>query len=166
MAPNLFICLRAAFCPTYWFQRGERIQGSIYQEEHWESPVPGIYKYIPGLGWHLVHKDGCEYEEKVPVPLVYCRILHRYIFEHEMEDRCRWQSVTLHEGAKPERLLFFLLDDGYTWVAGWDAKGKFIPGPYQKWHYDHGTKTMQRVPSPESSLNVSRCSSIVPTKMG
>ncbi|KAK9567313.1 hypothetical protein V6Z88_001664 [Aspergillus fumigatus] len=165
MAPNLFICLRAVFCPTYWFQRGERIQGSIFQEEHWESPVPGIYKYIPGRGWHLVQRDDSEYEEKVPVPLVYCRILHRYIFEHEMEDRCRWQSVTLHEGAKPERLLFFLLDDGYTWVAGWDAKGTFIPGPYQKWHYDHDTKTMQRVVSPESS-NVSRCSSIVPTKMG
>ncbi|KAH1435265.1 hypothetical protein KXX32_008926 [Aspergillus fumigatus] len=165
MAPNLFICLRAVFCPTYWFQRGERIQGSIFQEEHWESPVPGIYKYIPGRGWHLVQRDDSEYEEKVPVPLVYCRILHRYIFEHQMEDRCRWQSVTLHEGAKPERLLFFLLDDGYTWVAGWDAKGTFIPGPYQKWHYDHDTKTMQRVVSPESS-NVSRCSSIVPTKMG
>ncbi|PYH90277.1 hypothetical protein BO71DRAFT_80986 [Aspergillus ellipticus CBS 707.79] len=163
MAPNLFLCLRKAFCPTYWFQRGERIQGSIHKEEHWDSPVPGIYKYIPGRGWHLVLKDGNEHDEKMPIPLVYCRILHRYVFEHEMEERCRWHTVAIEEGAKPERFLFFLLDDKYTWVAGWDDKGKFIPGPYQKWHYDAEKRTMRRELFPESS-NVSRAS-VVPNKM-
>ncbi|RAL04783.1 uncharacterized protein BO80DRAFT_208327 [Aspergillus ibericus CBS 121593] len=162
MAPNLFLCLRKVFCPTYWFQRGERIQGSIHKEEHWDSPVPGIYKYIPGRGWHLIYKDGNDTDEKVPVPLVYCRILHRYIFEHEMEDRCRWHSVETTEGAKPEEFMFFLLDDGFTWVAGWDAKGKFIAGPYQKWHYDAEANTMRRVLFPESS-NVSRAS-VLPNK--
>ncbi|KAA8648210.1 hypothetical protein EYZ11_007563 [Aspergillus tanneri] len=163
MAPNLFLCLRKAFCPIYWFQRGERIQGSIHKEEHWESPVPGIYKYIPARGWHLIYRDGNEYEEKVPVPLVYCRILHRHIFEHEMEERCSWHSVTVHEGAESEKFLFFLLDDGCTWVAGWDSKGKFIPGPYQKWYLDAETNTMRRTLFPDSA-NVSRCS-ILATKL-
>ncbi|KAL5355801.1 hypothetical protein BJX96DRAFT_141882 [Aspergillus floccosus] len=163
MSPNLFLCLRTVLCPTYWFQRGERIHGSLQKEEHWESPVPGIYKYIPGRGWHLIYKDGNEYEEKVPVPLVYCRILHRYMFEYEMEDRCRWHSVVLHEGAKPEQLLFFQLDDEDCWVAGWDRKGRFIPGPYQKWRFDPATNSMRRILVPESS-NVSRVT-VVPNKM-
>ncbi|KKK15847.1 hypothetical protein P175DRAFT_0528429 [Aspergillus ochraceoroseus IBT 24754] len=163
MAPNLFLCMRNAFCPTYWFQRGERIQGSIHKEERWQSPVPGIYKYIPGRGWHLIYKDGSEHDEKVPIPLVYCRILHRYMFEHEMEERCHLHTVTLQDGGSPEELMFFLLDDGDTYVAGWDSKGKFIPGPYQKWYLDAETNTMRRVIFPPSS-NVSRCS-IVPEKM-
>ncbi|PLB51155.1 hypothetical protein P170DRAFT_446290 [Aspergillus steynii IBT 23096] len=163
MAPNLFLCLRMALCPLYWFQRGERIQGSIHREEHWESPVPGIYKYIPGRGWHLICKDGNEYDEKAPVPLVYCRILHRHIFEHEMEERCQWHSVTI-DGAETERFLFFRLDDGCTYVTGWDAKGKFIPGPYQKYYLDPETHTMRHILFPESA-NVSRCSSILPNKM-
>lgn len=164
MSPNLFLCLRTVLCPVYWFQRGERINGSIHREEHWESPVPGIYKYIPGHGWHLIYRDGNKYDEKVPVPLIYCRILHRYIFEYEMEERCRWYYVSLEEGAAPIRRLFFRLDDGYTWVAGWDAKGCFLPGPYVKWSFDTEANTMRRVYEPESS-NVSRCSSIVPSKL-
>ncbi|KAL2829222.1 hypothetical protein BDW59DRAFT_159218 [Aspergillus cavernicola] len=163
MAPNLFLCLRTVFCPTYWFQRGQRIQGSIHREEHWDSPVPGIYKYIPSQGWHLVCRDGNEYDEKVSVPVVYCRILHRYLFEDEVDDRCQWHTVTLQDGGKPEKLLFFLLDDGDTYVAGWDAKGKFIPGPYQRWYLDIETKTMQRVLFPPSS-NVSRIS-VLPDKV-
>jgi hypothetical protein len=164
MEPNLFICLRAAFCPTYWFQHGERINGSIQREEHWESPVPGIYRHIPGLGWHLVNRDGSDYDEKVTVPVIYCRIIHRYIFQDEMDDRCHWRTVARHEGAKPEKLLFFRLDDDYTWVAGWDAKRNFIPGPYQKWHFDPSANTMRPVSLPPSS-NVSRCSSIVQGKL-
>lgn len=164
MAPNLFLCLRTVFCPIYWFQRGDRIQGSIHKEEHWDTPVPGIYRYIPGHGWHLICRDGEENDEKVPVPIVYCRILHRYLFEYEMNERCAWHWITPYEGAKPEKLRFFLLDDGYTWVAGWDAKGRFIPGPYQKWRFDSFTDKMRPLKSPPESSNVSRCSSIVPNK--
>ncbi|PKY05556.1 hypothetical protein P168DRAFT_232881 [Aspergillus campestris IBT 28561] len=164
MAPNLFLCLRATFCPSYWFNRGERINGSLHREEHWESPVPGMYKYIPGLGWHLTSRDDRDHDEKVPVPLVYCRILHRFIFEHDMEDRCRWFTVTTHEGAASERLMFFRLDDGFTWVAAWDSQRRFIPGPYQKWYLDVETDTVRPVLFPESS-NVSRVS-LVAGKMG
>ena len=92
MSPNLFLCLRALFCPVYWFQRGERIRGSVYRREHWDSPVPGIYTFIPGQGWHLVSRDDDRdgtVKEKEPVPLMYCRVLHRYLLEDDMEERCR-----------------------------------------------------------------------------
>lgn len=132
-------------------------------EEHWDSPVPGTYKYIAGRGWHLIRRDGKNHDEKVPIRLVYCRILHRYLFASEMEERCRWESVALREGGKPQKFLFFVLDDGFTWVAGWDAKGNFIPGPYQKWYIDPDTSIMRRVKSIDST-NISRSSSIVPEK--
>lgn len=162
MAPNLFLCLRTICCPVYWFQRRERVH-SLNIEEHWDSPVPGTYKYTPGRGWYLVHRDGHTSPEKEPVRLVYCRILHRHLLEHEMEERCRWESVTVREGNKPEKFMFFLLDDGFTWVTGWDAMGNFIPGPYRKWCFDPETNAMRRMKSCESS-NVSRSSSIVPER--
>ena len=142
MAPNLFLCARAIFCPTYWFQKGDR--DSTLKEQHWESPVPGTYKFLPGRGWHLIHRDGCENDEKVPAALVYCRILHRYMFESELEERCRWFDAPLHKGGRPEKLRFFLLDDGIHWVAGWDAQDNFIPGPYPKWWLDEDGYTMHR----------------------
>lgn len=177
MAPNLFLCIRTIFCPTYWFQRGERIKGSLHhREEHWDSPLPGTYRYSPGHGWRLIRRDGSDMDEKIPVSLVYCRILHRYLFDYEMEERCQWHSVpTVREkelggdynnvksgssSRKTERFLFFRLDDGWTWVAGWDAAGKFIPGPYQKWYYDEETETMKRMTSAASSAVVSRSSSV------
>jgi hypothetical protein len=164
MSPNLFLCLRTVFCPLYWFHHGDRIQGSIAKTEHWESPVPGVYRYIPGHGWHLIARDG-QGTEKLPVRLVYCRIVHRYLFEHELDDRCSWHCITPHDGApNPEKLRFFLLDDGRTWVAGWDSRGEFIPGPYQKWRFDPVSNSMRKVESPPGSSNVSRRSSVVPNK--
>lgn len=167
MSPNLFLCFRALFCPTYWFQRGERIHGSVYRKEHWDSPVPGIYTYIPGQGWHLVSRDDDDDDvvnEKEPVPLIYCRVLHRYLLEDDMEERCRWHSVKLEESARPVKRMFFRLDDGYTWVTGWDARGNFIPGPYEKWVLDDEKKAMRRMSMWPDSANVSR-DNILPAKL-
>lgn len=164
MAPNLFLCLRTFFCPTYWFQRGERIDASLNREQHWNSPVPGTYKFLPGRGWHLIQRDGNDHCEKPPTPLVYCRVLHRYMFESELEERCRWVSAPLHKGGSHEPLQFLLLDDGVTWIAAWDAKGHFIPGPYPKWWLDEDGCTMHRGPTPPTSASVSRCSSFIGSK--
>jgi hypothetical protein len=164
MAPNLFLCLRTLCCPTYWFQHGDRVDSNANREQHWETPVPGTYKFLPGRGWHLIQRDGCDFEEKAPAALVYCRILHRYMFESELEERCRWFSAPLHKGTKPEKLRFFLLDDGLHWVAGWDSKGRFIPGPYPKWWLDEDGETMRRGVSPPASANVSRSNRIVVPK--
>lgn len=164
MAPNLFVCLRIAFCPRYWFHRGDRVNGSIAKTEHWDSPVPGVYRYIPGRGWYLISRDGQEDGEKLPMPLVYCRIVHRYLLEDEMEDRCSWHCIQEHDDGTPVKRRFFLLDDGYTWVAGWDDQERFIPGPYQKWRFDPGSNSMYKVGTPPPSANVSRRSSVVLSK--
>ncbi|KAJ5760657.1 hypothetical protein N7520_007813 [Penicillium odoratum] len=164
MAPNLFICLRTLCCPMYWFQRGDRIHPDKNREQHWETPVPGTYKFLPGQGWHLIRRDGHE-DEKIPAALVYCRVLHRYMFESELEERSRFVMAPLHKGGRPEKLRFFLLDDGVHWVAGWDAKGRFIPGPYPKWRLDDDGETMHRGVSPPTSADVSRCNSIVVSKI-
>ncbi|PGH10494.1 hypothetical protein AJ79_05422 [Helicocarpus griseus UAMH5409] len=144
MAPNLFLCLRTVFCPVYWCRPSLQIQGAIFEDEHWEKPVPGTYRYLPGHGWHLIERDDPspgEYES--PEPVVYCQILHRYLLASDMEKRCRSLSVITDKGAKPQEFRFFLLDDGATWVAGWDAKDRFIPGPYLKWYFDKERQEMR-----------------------
>lgn len=86
------------------------------------------------------------------------------MFESELEERCRWFDAPLHKGGRPEKLRFFLLDDGIHWVAGWDAQGSFILDPYPKWWLDEDGYTMRRGASPPTSANVSRCSSIIAGK--
>lgn len=158
MAPNLYICARNAVCPWYWFRPRQRYHND---EQFWSTPVPGIYKHFPGQGWHLIRREGHEKNEKFPPALVYCRVLHRYMFDHELEERSRWAIAPMHRGGRPEKLRFFLLDDGVHWIAGWDAKGRFIPGPYPKWWLDEDGETMHRGASPPTSAAVSRCNSIV-----
>lgn len=160
--------MRALFCPVYWFQRGERINGSmygsVYRREHWDSPVPGVYVFIPRQGWHLESRDDDKdgaMNEKEPVPLIYCRVLHRYLLEDDMEERCRWHVVKLAKGSKPVKRMFFRLDDGYTWVTGWDAQGNFIPGPYEKWTLEDEGRTMRRMSLFPDSANVS-CDNVIP----
>ncbi|KAH8696688.1 hypothetical protein BGW36DRAFT_298011 [Talaromyces proteolyticus] len=166
MAPNIFICLRNALCPLYWLEKGTRVEGKVSKSEHWDSPVPGTYRFIPGRGWHLIRRDDDEEDSnQTPVPVVYCRIVHRYLFASEMEQRCRYHKVVLRKDEDAQRCLFFRLDDGFTWVIGWDSRGKFIPGPYRKWCYDKETMTMRRMTSYESSSaatspSTSRSSSI------
>jgi hypothetical protein len=153
MAPNIFICLRNALCPLYWAEKGNRVNGDVAKDEHWESPVPGTYRFIPERGWHLIHRDGAEggKQEQPYVPVVYCRIVHRYLLASDMQQRCRYHKVELHRGEEPQRCLFFRLDDGFTWVIGWDSRGKFIPGPYRKWCYDKELMKMRRMTSYEDS---------------
>lgn len=167
MAPNIFLCLRNVVCPVYWFQKGHCVKGSLTKDEHWDLPVPGTYRFIPNRGWHLVRRDGAEETEEEHSPVVYCRIVHRYLFASDMQQRCRYFEVAPNEGEEPRRCLFFRLDDGYTWVIGWDTKGRFIPGPYRKWFYDKEALTMRRMAaykdsSASTSPSSSRSSSIVP----
>jgi len=161
MAPNLYISVRNMFCPQYWFKSTKSNVQSLNLEEHWTSPVPGTYRHIPGRGWHLVRRDDSVKDEEEPLPTVYCRIVHRHLLASDMQQRCRWHTVSRSSSGKPERLLFFRLDDGYTWVVGWDSKGKFIPGPYRKWCFDKESMTMRRTISSETtSTSTSRNSSI------
>ncbi|KAJ6164914.1 hypothetical protein N7470_003586 [Penicillium chermesinum] len=153
MAPNLYICARNLVCPWHWslFRPRQRYQ---QEEQYWSSPVPGFYKHYPGQGWHLVRREGSDQDEKFPPALVYCRALHRYMFDHELEERSRWAVA-------PREAALFLLDDGVSWIAVWDANSRFIPGPYPKWWLDEDGETMHRGPTPPASAVVSRCNSIV-----
>ena len=81
----------------------------------------------------------------LPEPVVYCRILHRYLLAADMEERCQWHTVVPPDDASstPQEFRFFKLDDGICWVAGWDANEEFIPGPYRKWCFDKEAMTMR-----------------------
>lgn len=55
MTPNLLVATQTLFSPHKWFKsKAERTKRTT---EHWDSPVPGIYEYIPGRGWYLVATD-------------------------------------------------------------------------------------------------------------
>lgn len=99
----------------------------------------------------------------MPIRVVYCRILHRFLFEWDIEARTRWEDVRDGGNRQKQRFCFFMMDDAFTWVAGWDAEGRFIPGPYQKWYLDPNTGRMRRMKSVESS-GVSRTSTIASEK--
>lgn len=149
MSPNLYVCVRNIFCPHYWFKGTGSSAQSLVLEEHWISPVPGTYRYIHGRGWHLIRRDDSDNDEDELIPTVYCRIIHRHLLASDMEQRCRWQTVKRTSSGTSKRLLFFRLDDGFTWVAGWDSGGKFIPGPYRKWYLDKESMTMRLARSSE-----------------
>jgi len=59
MTLNLFLCARKVACPLEWCSskpRSVRPQDQ-HRFEHWESPIPGIYEFIPGRSWYLVRRD-------------------------------------------------------------------------------------------------------------
>ena len=59
-----------------------------------------------------------------------------------------------------QRFCFFLLDDVVTWVAAWDADGRFIPGPYKKWYLDPDTGVMRRMKTPLEGSGLSRVNAV------
>ncbi|KAL1994959.1 hypothetical protein VTN49DRAFT_1146 [Thermomyces lanuginosus] len=152
MAPNIFLILRNLFCPVYWCNKGYQIEGSIIRDEHWDSPVPGIYRYIPERGWHLIRPDDTEKDLTEPEQVVYCRIVRRYLLASDMQRRCRYFSAVEREGERPKRRLFFRLDDCISWVIGWDERGRFMPGPYQKWCYDKESGVMRPMIGDDGSV--------------
>ncbi|KAF2706078.1 hypothetical protein K504DRAFT_460162 [Pleomassaria siparia CBS 279.74] len=56
MTPNLFVATQTLFQPHRWF-KDRKSERSTRKTEHWNSPVPGNYEYIPGRGWYLIAKD-------------------------------------------------------------------------------------------------------------
>ncbi|ORY19606.1 hypothetical protein BCR34DRAFT_461172, partial [Clohesyomyces aquaticus] len=59
MTPNLFLATQTLFSPHKWFKSSKQARPArpVRTTEHWDSPVPGIYEYIPGRGWYLVATD-------------------------------------------------------------------------------------------------------------
>jgi hypothetical protein len=102
MVPNLFVATRTLVSPHRWFVSKHRSDGqnkaSLRTTEHWDSPVPGLYEYKPGRGWYLIGTDESQHSEpKYPIPVVYSKVLKRYLFTSDYEDRRRRAKVKLHE---------------------------------------------------------------------
>ena len=175
MAPNLFVATQKVFQPHKWFKKpNEKPQR---RTEHWSSPVPGVYEYIPGRGWYLIatykeqgdsetpestSKDGGpvggasdEERETValssPVPVRYSKVLKRYLLNPDYEARKKYGVIENSRG-RMVQMGFFQLDEGTGWVNCWDEEGEFIPGPYKLWCIDARTERfrhMLRADDPE-----------------
>lgn len=64
-----------------------------------------------------------------PEPVIYSHILHKYILAREMQSRLRWTRAVNPSSSNPfrrarkERLGFFQLDDGFSWVIAYGRNG-------------------------------------------
>ncbi|KAF2103874.1 hypothetical protein NA57DRAFT_50737 [Rhizodiscina lignyota] len=126
MSPNPYILLRNLVTPSRWFaQSTPNLQKAKGRIEHWDKPLPGYYEYIPGRGWFLIAIDS-DNGEKLdnPVPLTYCRILHRFMLKDDFEGRKRWGIVKDEQGVE-KRGVLFRMDDGVTWIYCWNEFGVF-----------------------------------------
>lgn len=153
MTPNLFVATQTLFSPHKWF-KSQRTPRSMRTTEHWDSPVPGIYEYIPGRGWYLVATDKepmvdsvldsneVETKEKEtikmnpPIAVKYSKVLKRYFLAPDYDMRKKQGRVPNPATGKSMEAGFFQLDDGIAWVQCWDNHGEFIPGPYKLWCVD------------------------------
>ncbi|KIW03761.1 uncharacterized protein PV09_05066 [Verruconis gallopava] len=157
MSPNPFTLVKLAFSPHKWSTRRSSSVQSMRPREQWELPVPGIYEYKPGRGWYLVEyienadtgsvsdlgTATTAKHERLPRKVVYCKVLHRMMFETEYEDRRRFEYVKTNSSFDVQQLGFFRLDDNVTYVPCWDRFGHFIEGPYERWCVDPTTKRMR-----------------------
>ncbi|KAF2681508.1 hypothetical protein K458DRAFT_406490 [Lentithecium fluviatile CBS 122367] len=166
MTPNLFVATQTLFKPKKWFRK-DKHERPTRKTEHWESPVPGVYEYIPGRGWYLLatyknapsdttdtdSKEGGPIksfgEEDLikmapPTPVRYSKVLKRYLLSPDYEIRKKHGAIP-NERGKMVQAGFFQLDDGVAWVNCWDEKGEFIPGPYKLWCIDAKTKAFRHM---------------------
>ncbi|KAF2838095.1 hypothetical protein M501DRAFT_1011748 [Patellaria atrata CBS 101060] len=142
--PNLFVAAQTLVSPRKWFKR-QTTPKSLRRSEHWFTPVPGTYEYIPGRGWYLTHPDETNDGQRLsnPIPVIYSRVLKRHLLKPDYDDRKLYGLIV--EGEKPADIKcktknkaegFFRLDDDVAWVRCWDCNGEFIPGPYELWCFD------------------------------
>lgn len=138
MAPNLFVVAQTLVTPRRWRKRSRHYH-SFRTREHWDSPVPGTYSYVPDQGWFLVELDSPnETEYQLPRPVRYSRVLKRYLFQDEYITRKKFAQAKDTSGNTRE-VGFFQLDNKVAWVNCWDGEGVFIPGPYKLWCIDKET---------------------------
>jgi len=150
MTPNLFVLGKTALSPHKWFQEKKhsssrsRHDSTANEEsriEHWDYPDPGYYEHEEGRGWYIIAKDGATPGSiKVPrAKVLYSRVLKRWIYETEMQDR-KLRGRFLDESISRDEVGFFRLDNGVAWVNSSDNKGNHIDGPYTLYCIDAETK--------------------------
>jgi len=170
MTPNLFVATQKVFQPHRWFKNRSSNERPQRRTEHWESPIPGVYEYIPGRGWYLVatYKNGGTEKSAVetiteggsvgsvpdhlketikmtpPVPVRYSKVLKKYLLGPDYEMRKKYGTIEDYRG-KSVQVGFFKLDDEVAWVNCWDEEGEFIPGPYKLWCIDARTNKFRHM---------------------
>jgi hypothetical protein len=168
MTPNLFLATQTLFSPHKWFKsrEGERPKR---RNEHWDSPIPGIYEYIPGRGWYLIATDkeatNPVQQQDAPNPGENARPTSKDSQQGKAREtikmtppvQVKYSKVLKRYLLAPDYEMrkkhgriqdsrgrwytagFFRLDDGIAWVECWDEEGEFIPGPYKLWCIDQQT---------------------------
>lgn len=173
MTPNLLVATQKLFSPHKWFksQPAERTQRTT---EHWDSPIPGIYEYIPGRGWYLVATDKTSSDEtkgqptspkkftedgkvdlehlkcdtipmKPPIEVKYSKVLRQYLLAPDYQLRKKHGRVKGESGKYYEAGFFRLDNPENAWVECWDNRGEFIPGPYKLWVIDQNTEEFRHM---------------------
>ncbi|KAI9698669.1 MAG: hypothetical protein M1836_003779 [Candelina mexicana] len=145
MAPNLFVGVCTLFKPQTWFchKAHPKRNASVGRLEHWDSPIPGTYEYIPGRGWYLVATDFPSSINKRQ-PVNYCQITEKWVLQSDFEQRSHFAIVEVSPG-KQKRMGFFRLDDGIAYVMCWNGQGALIPGPWERWCLDKETRKFRKM---------------------
>ncbi|KAI9718437.1 MAG: hypothetical protein M1812_004158 [Candelaria pacifica] len=145
MAPNLFVGIRTLFTPQTWFchKSCNKRSPSVGRLEHWDSPIPGTYEYIPGRGWYLIATDSPSSMKKRQ-PVSYCQITKTWVLQSDFEERSQFAVVDIASG-KHKRMGFYRLDDGIAYVMCWNGEGAFLPGPWERWCLDKETRKFRRM---------------------
>lgn len=168
MTPNLFVATQTLFSPHKWF-KNQKSERPSRKTEHWESPIPGIYEYIPGRGWYLIATDKepsagvgsdapAAEDQATPTPKdPNPNGLERETIRMTQPVQVTYSKVLKRYLLAPDYEMrkkygkipdsqgkfytagFFRLDDGIAWVECWDDHGQFIPGPYKLWCLDQNT---------------------------
>lgn len=175
MTPNLFLATQTLFSPHKWFRPSQKGDRPMRKTEHWDSPVPGIYEYIPGRGWYLVATDKevpsdvdhdlkAPEDQSTPTPKnPYPNGKHRETIRMTQPVQVKYSKVLKRYLLAPDYEMrkkhgkvqsgsaksytagFFRLDDGIAWVECWDENGEFIPGPYKLWCLDQHTGSFRHM---------------------
>ncbi|KAF2762678.1 hypothetical protein EJ05DRAFT_481586 [Pseudovirgaria hyperparasitica] len=163
------VMMMMMMCPHKWFSSPDSQRSAPKPErtvEHWDSPVPGTYEYVPGRGWSLIAIDQPAATLIKPISVKYSRVLKRHLLIDDYNDRKRVAPIKDSKGRTKE-VGFFRLDDGTAWVNFTDSNGDFIPGPYKLWIPDARTgkfRDMLKGDSPEwRGRQASRAPSLAPS---
>lgn len=164
--------------PSTWLSKNKKkseqdsfVAGQpLARTEHWKSPVPGVYRHKPGVGWFLIQLDSNPSEPEQPDRVIYCEPLRRGMLETEYKRRTMKAKLpkdctpaasrsgspsrkpkasapnsrrgSREEQAQPE-VNFVRHDDGVSWLNDKDAAGKPTKGPWQRFCLDKKTGEMR-----------------------
>lgn len=182
MIPNLYVAAHNLVTPRSWFSsKDDQSQRSssvvipnqpLAASEHWNSPIPGVYRHEPGRGWFLIQLDSDPSKPEKPDRVIFCAPLNRGILKSDYNARSiraklpkgctpaqsRSSSPSSRRSKRPgtansrhssvddterREVSFVRHDDGVTWLNDKDADGNDTKGPWQRFCLDKQTGEMR-----------------------